>query len=87
MVVQDYDKELIIPLSMKVSQILTPHCNHTLAKIEQVSNGFIFGIEASNEEVTHALLVKGFDCLKELLLALMKLQNLWSHGKRMKFNL
>ncbi len=87
MVVQDYDKEPIIPLFMKVSQILTPHCNHRLAKIEQVSNGFVFGIEVSNEEATHALLVKDFHCLKELLLALRKLQNLWSHGKIMKFNL
>jgi hypothetical protein len=29
------------------------------------------GIEASNEEATHALLVKDFHCLKKLLLALM----------------
>ncbi len=67
---QDYDKELIIPLFMKVSQILIPHCNHTPTKIEQVSNGFLFGIEASNEEATHALLMKELSLFKRVIVSI-----------------
>ncbi len=70
MVVQDYDKELIIPLFVKVSQILITHCNHTLAKIEQISNGFLFGIEASNEEATQALLVKELSLFKRVIISI-----------------
>ncbi len=70
MVVQDYDKELIIRLFIKVSQILTSHCNHTLAKIEKISNGFLFGIEASNEEATHALLVKELSLFKRVIVSI-----------------
>jgi hypothetical protein len=51
---------------------LTPHCNHTLAKIEQVSNGFLFGIETSNEEATHALLVKELSLFKKVIVSIDK---------------
>jgi hypothetical protein len=34
---------------MKVSQILVPYCNHAHVEIEQISDGFLFGVEILNE--------------------------------------
>ncbi len=59
-VVQGYDKELVLPLLMKVSQFLAPHCSCMPVEIEQIYDGSLFDVVASNEEATHALLMKEF---------------------------
>lgn len=58
--VQGYDKELVLPLLMKVSQFLAPHYSRMPIEIEQIYDGSLFGVVASNEEATHASLMKEF---------------------------
>jgi hypothetical protein len=57
---QCFDTELVLPLLTKVSQFLIPHCSRMLVEIEQIYDGSLFGVVASNEETTHALLMKEF---------------------------
>jgi hypothetical protein len=54
--VQGYDKELVLPLLMKISQFLAPHCSHIPIKIEQIYDDYLFAVVASNE----ASLMKDF---------------------------
>jgi hypothetical protein len=58
--VQGYDKELVLPLFMKISQFLAPHCNRMPVEIEQIYDDYLFGVVASNEVATHASLMKEF---------------------------
>lgn len=53
---------------MKVSQFFTSHCNHTHVEIKQIYDGYLFGGEASNEEATHALLVKELSLFKRVII-------------------
>jgi hypothetical protein len=65
---QDYDREFILPLFIKVSQFLVPHCNHTPIEIEEIYDDYLFGVEASNEKATHALLVKELSLFKRVVI-------------------
>jgi len=58
--VQGYDKELVLPLLMKISQFLAPHCSCMHVEIEQIYDDYLFGVVASNEVTTHASLMKEF---------------------------
>jgi hypothetical protein len=57
-VMQDYDREFILPLFIKVLEFWVPHCSHTSIEIKEIYDNYLFGVEASNEKATHALLVK-----------------------------
>jgi len=66
----DYDKlkEFILPLFIKFSQFLVPHCSHTFIQIEEIYDGYLFGVEDSNEKATHALLMKELSLFRRVVI-------------------
>jgi hypothetical protein len=65
---QDYDKEFILPLFINVSQFLVPHCSHTSIQIEKIYDDYLFGVEASNEKATHTLLMKELSLFRRVVI-------------------
>jgi len=71
--VQNYDRRIVLSLLMKFFEILTLSCNQMHAKIVQIFDSSLFGVIVSNEEATHASLVKKLSLFK----IVAKLQSLF----------